>query len=57
MFGVYTTSGADFEPIERDHTNGALKVVMMVYVGWRYVKHNEQNINMCDKATSDKRCT
>lgn len=39
------------EPVEEDHTNGAQEVVMTIYGRWRYVKHNEQNINMCDKAT------
>jgi hypothetical protein len=57
MFGAGAGSGVDFEPREGDRTNGAPKVVMIIYGRWTYVKHNEQNINMCDKATGDKRCT
>jgi len=28
---------------------------MIIYGRWTYVKHNEQNINMCDKAINDVR--
>ena len=51
VLGACTTSGADSEPVEGDHTDGAPEVTMTIYGGWRYVKHNEQNINMCDKVT------
>jgi len=55
IFGAGAESGVDFEPIEGDHTNGAPEVVMIIYGRWTYVKHNEQNINMCDKAINDVR--
>jgi len=46
-----TTSGADLETVEEDHTDGAREVAMTIYGRWGYVKHNEQNINTCDKVT------
>lgn len=55
IFGAGAGSGVDFEPIEGDRTNGAPEVVMIIYGRWTYVKHNEQNINMCDKAINDVR--
>jgi len=51
MLGAGTKSGVNFEPMEGNYANGASEVVMMIYGGWRYVKHNEQNINMRDKPT------
>jgi len=57
MLGAVTESGVYFEPMDGNYTDGTPEVVMMIYGGWKYVKHNEQNINMCDKATGDKRCT
>jgi len=57
MLGADAESGVDFEPIEEIIRMVFRRWVMMLYGGWRYVKHNEQNINMCDKPTGDKRCT